>query len=322
MVFAIVDNDLLKTIRWDLRIIMILYKYRTDSERTEQIITKHQLWFATPDSLNDPLECSIQEIAKTNIEEFCRNEKQEQLEGFIFTYTFSNDDQLLWGLPKSRVQKVLDQIRKAKKFRDKYKVYSEFIKWRTGNYPSSPRAKYAMVHELLSKVGILSLSQKCQEELMWSHYADGGRGIAIGFVVPEGESLTATSACMPVYYSDEIVIMKDRLKTILNFTYDEVGRQKFYQTPAFDDPFLLSVITTKNTCWEYEQEWRCVEKTAGLKVIDKPVAEIIFGPKCPQEIRAKYVALVREHCTEPVNLYEIKIVGRKYEKLPLTEEKV
>ena len=45
---------------------MILYKYRTDSERTEQIITKRQLWFAAPDSLNDPLECSIQEIAKAS----------------------------------------------------------------------------------------------------------------------------------------------------------------------------------------------------------------------------------------------------------------
>lgn len=301
---------------------MILYKYRTDSDRTEQIITKSQLWFATPDSLNDPLECSIQEIAKASIEEFCRIEKQEQLEGFIFTYAFSPDDQLMWGLPKNRIQKVLDQIRKAKKFRDKYKVYSEFMKSRTGNYPSSPRAKYAKVDELLSKVGILSLSQKCQEELMWSHYADGGRGIAIGYDVPEGTSLTSTSACLPVNYSDELVVMKDRLKTVLNFTYDEMGRQKFYQTPAFDDPFLLSVVTTKNTCWKYEQEWRCVEKTAGLKAVDKPIAEIIFGPKCPQETRAKYIALVREYCTDPVGLYEIKIVNRKYEKLPLIEIKV
>ena len=224
----------------------------------------------------------------------------------------------MWGLPKSRIQKVLDQIRKAKNFRDKYKVYSEFIKSRTGNYPSSPRAKYAKVDELLSKVGILSLSQNCQVELMWSHYADGGRGIAIGYDVPEGTSLTGTSACLPVDYSDELVVMKDRLKTVLNFTYDEAGRQKFYQTPAFDDPFLLSVVTTKNTCWEYEQEWRCVEKTAGLKAVDKPIAEIIFGPKCPQEARAKYIALVREYCTDPVGLYEIKIVNRKYEKASLS----
>lgn len=298
---------------------MILYKYRTDSERTEQIITEGKLWFAKPDTLNDPLECSIQEIAKASIDEFCRIEKEEQLQGFIFTYAFAPDDRLMWGLPKSRIQRVLDEIRKAKKFRDKYKVYSEFIKWRTGNYPSSPRAKYAKVDEMLSNVGILSLSQKCQEELMWSHYADGGRGIAIGFAVSEGESLTATSACVPVNYSDEVVVMKDRLKTVLNFTYDDAGKQKFYQTPAFDDPFLLSVVTTKNTCWEYEQEWRCVEKTAGLKMADKSIAEIVFGPKCPQEIREKYIALVNEHCKEPVSFYEIVIVNRRYKKVSLSK---
>lgn len=265
------------------------------------------------------MECSIQEIAKASIDEFCRIEKEEQLQGFIFAYTFAPGDRFMWGLPKSRIQRVLDEIRKAKKFRDKYKVYSEFIKWRTGNYPSSPRAKYTKVGEMLSNVGILSLSQKCQEELMWSHYADGGRGIAIGFAVSEGESLTATSACMPVNYSDEIVVMKDRLKTVLKFTYDEAGKQKFYQTPAFDDPFLLSVVTTKNTCWEYEQEWRCVEKTAGLRVVDKPIAEIVFGPKCPQGVREKYMALVNEHCKEPVSFYEIMIVNRRYEKASLSK---
>lgn len=293
---------------------MILYKYRTDSERTEQIITKGQIWFAKPDTLNDPLECSIQEIAKANVDEICRMEKQEQLQGFLFTYTFSPSDRMLWGLPKSRIKRVVDQIAQAKKFRDKYKIYADFIKLRTGNYPSSPRAKYTKIGELLSEVGILSLSERCEEELMWGHYADGGRGLAIGFNIPDGTSITNTSACLKVNYSDELVVLKDRIKPVLNLTYDEAGKQRFYQTPAFDDPFLLSVVSTKNLCWKYEQEWRCVEKTAGLKAINKPIVEIVFGPKCKTETKTKYISLVQESCQGVVEFYEIKINNRYYEK--------
>lgn len=51
---------------------MLLYKYRTDSERTEEIIKKNEVWFAKPETLNDPLECSIQEIADKNIIECCK----------------------------------------------------------------------------------------------------------------------------------------------------------------------------------------------------------------------------------------------------------
>ena len=46
---------------------MLLYKYRTDSERTEEIFKKKEVWFAKPETLNDPLECSIQDIAEKSI---------------------------------------------------------------------------------------------------------------------------------------------------------------------------------------------------------------------------------------------------------------
>lgn len=68
---------------------MLLYKYRTDSEWTEEIISKNQVWFAKPETLNDPLECAIQEIAQKSISECCQQEKTEQLEGFVFAYVMT-----------------------------------------------------------------------------------------------------------------------------------------------------------------------------------------------------------------------------------------
>ena len=37
----------------------ILYKYRTYSARALEILIKQELYFASPESLNDPYDCSI-----------------------------------------------------------------------------------------------------------------------------------------------------------------------------------------------------------------------------------------------------------------------
>ncbi len=40
----------------------LLYKYRDDSIRTEEIITNGKIWLATANQLNDPLECKTGQI--------------------------------------------------------------------------------------------------------------------------------------------------------------------------------------------------------------------------------------------------------------------
>ena len=76
---------------------MVLYKYRTDTKGTEDIFRNNNVWFARPETLNDPLECSIQEIAEKNIMECCEQEKKEQLEGFVLAYVMTNEHGLMWG---------------------------------------------------------------------------------------------------------------------------------------------------------------------------------------------------------------------------------
>ena len=109
---------------------MLLYKYRTDSERTEEIFKKKEVWFAKPETLNDPLECSIQEIAEKSIKECCEQEKREQLEGFVLTYVMTNEHDLMWGLPKNKIKQVLSKIGNMKDFDGKYRVYADFFRIR------------------------------------------------------------------------------------------------------------------------------------------------------------------------------------------------
>lgn len=293
---------------------MILYKYRTDSSRTEDIIRNKQVWFAKPHTLNDPLECSIQEIAENNINNCCLQEKREQLEGLVFTYIITPKDTTIWGLPKSKIEELLHRIGKAQDFDEKYRIYSNFIYSRTGNYPSDPKTKYTSLNEYLKNVGIFSLSKTCEEELMWGHYADGGKGIAIGFDVKEKRSITIDSICLEVKYSNEPIVLSERLKTVLAMSIDQNGNSLFSQHPAFDDPFLHAVMSTKNTKWSYEKEWRCVERTSGLKDVLSPIKEIVFGLKCPPEIRDKYISLANTHCKSEVYFFEIVLDGRTITK--------
>lgn len=110
---------------------MLLYKYRTDSERTEEIIKKNEVWFAKPETLNDPLECSIQEIVEKSIIKCCEQEKKEQLEGFVLAYVMTNKHNLMWGLPKKEIKQVISKIGNIKEFDEKYRIFAEFIKSRT-----------------------------------------------------------------------------------------------------------------------------------------------------------------------------------------------
>lgn len=293
---------------------MLLYKYRTDSERTEEIIKKNEVWFAKPETLNDPLECSIQEIAEKSIVKFCEQEKQEQLEGFVLTYTMIPEHKLLWGLSKKEVKNVLEKMGKANGVDAKYRIYANFIKSRTGNYPSNPVSKYMYITDILKNVGIFSLSETCESELMWGHYADGGKGIAIGFDIQENSSLTYNSLCLKVNYTNEAVILKDRIKPTLAMAIGENGNPLYFQAPAFDDPFLKEVMSTKNTTWEYENEWRCVEQMPGLKTVIAPIAEVVFGIKCPQDIREKYIALAHKYFQNSISFFEIVLDGRTFKR--------
>ena len=229
----------------------------------------------------------------------------------------TDEHDLMWGLPKNKIKQVLSKIGNIKDFDGKYRVFADFIKSRTGNYPSNPASKYMYITDILRNVGIFSLSETCGNELMWGHYADGGKGIAIGFDIQDKSSITSNSLCLKVNYTNEALILKDRIKPTLAFTVDENGNQLFFQTAAFDDPFLKTVMSTKNMTWAYEKEWRCVEQMQGLKTIISPITEIVFGLKCPLETRKKYIALSNERYGESICFFEMVLRGRTLERQPL-----
>ena len=65
----------------------ILYKYRSTGERTDAMLANQEVWLAKPETLNDPLDCRIEEIDRSALRTHRRQTMQAQLEGFVFHAT-------------------------------------------------------------------------------------------------------------------------------------------------------------------------------------------------------------------------------------------
>ena len=122
--------------------------------------------------------------------------------------------------------------------------------------------------------GILCFSKHWKNPLLWSHYADKHRGIALGFDVPN-------SSLKPVRY----VARMDKI----NLLSEDIPQEKF-------DVFLDRLRYTKFKDWKYEDEvrqffnLRSLSEQGGLYFVpfsqDLLLREVILGPHCDIPIEA------------------------------------
>lgn len=99
------------------------------------------------------------------------------------------------------------------------------------------------------KIRICSLSENPENELMWSHYAEGHKGIAIGVEVDDSKYHVA-----PIIYDG----------------LHQLGMHNMHQNTA------IEILSHKLDVWNYEKEVR-VFLTGRKTTIDVEVKEIVFG---------------------------------------------
>lgn len=298
---------------------MVLYKYRDISENTEKIFTEKKVWLSNATGLNDPFECTIQEIAKDWIEKEVQDLKLAHIQGFIFMAIQSlKTKTLFYDLNNKQTKEFLNKFR-LKSIDEKYKTVREFIKRKTGTELSNPAETFANFDVQLNNVGIFSLSETPENQLMWAHYGDKSKGVAIGFKVSENSKLMNSSHCLKVNYSDELPRF-DRKGFLVETTIVPQGKNT--QKITFDDPTFQAAISTKPVCWDYEKEWRYVEETSGLFKFPSEIQEIIFGLKCSKEIRKKYIELVKNNFDYKIEFFEIITVPNtnKIQKIEIKQE--
>lgn len=114
-----------------------------------------------------------------------------------------------------------------------------------------------LLHKELGKIGVFCLSETVTDNQLWSHYADGHRGVAIEFDAGAGLFVTAQKV---LYVKSEPVI--NRL--------------------VDGDTILEKSVLTKSEDWQYEREWRVMARpqhhsdlTEKINILPKAVQEFL-----------------------------------------------
>lgn len=89
---------------------------------------------------------------------------------------------------------------------------------------------------MANKAGLISFCKTWQHPLLWAHYADNHKGIALGFKVLEEDLF------VPIKYVDHRKTLKSMdIKGLADLTEQQ----------------MLEIVSTKYSAWSYETEVRC-----------------------------------------------------------------
>lgn len=286
----------------------VLYKYRGLSQYTEDILQQKRIWLSKLEDLNDPFEGSVANFSDQIKRQMVCKYRQMQILSFVIKGEMAHQQGKSFFGIRGKVLKSFLKKLKTKSQDRRYCMMNQLVAQNHGVNFSKPEQILKSFESRIKNVGVFSMSESDTDQLMWAHYADESKGLALGFAVEEGNQLADGQHCFPITYSDVIPkFTSEELSCNWQLSYGDQGI-KIETSVPFDDPVFLQVVLTKTTAWQYEHEWRYIEETSGLHDYPGRLTEVIFGLRCPENERKKYKRLVRDNFDYPIQFYEIKKV--------------
>lgn len=219
----------------DIQLPEVLYKYRDWSNvNHKSLITKQEIYLSAPNSFNDPFDCKI----PTRWDLMTQDEFDQR-----------NEELLEIGRKVSYPNKInrKDLIKH---------LQSKGIWWSRENIKKQGKDYFDKISGLS---GVISLTSKADNILMWSHYSNSHSGFCVGFDTEKILKLTCFDFIGKVNYSKPYPIIKA--------AYD------------IDLRYFLEMFS-KSSDWEYEDEYRITKRHMDSRVVKLPkdtIKEIILG---------------------------------------------
>lgn len=246
-----------------------LFKYRNLTARTLDMLVEDKLYFANPITFNDPLD------TRPSLENDVDNEELTRILRILIEKRTAEETRLRMKAMKLTGSKSENWIQKYSRTRAKRQI--DDIKYmaehpENNDYETGLRSLlwYHMESELLkgNVTGVVSLAQKGDCPLMWSHYGDQHRGICLGYSVPSesGENI------QKVRYGGTRLVRASDLAAMLDGN-SEV-RDRVYE----------SMFLRKAKKWSYEKEWRLF-RGRGTQYSPLELEEVVFGMRCTNSIK-------------------------------------
>lgn len=282
------------------------YKYRNADTRTENILIEKEIWLSKPDQLNDPFECNLTEFLDVEIKKHQDQIKLNQLQGFIFNTKFLKMP--FPNVERKHMKSIFKKIQKNKGNVEKqHRIVDSFLKEIGGVGFSNSNGQLEHTKQLFDNLGVFSLSETPLNQLMWAHYANSHSGLALGFKpVPESD-LANPDYFQPVEYVEVLpdIDLNQGLMNGLNYIKDNTGAIKSIPFVQINDPQIQKILFTKTADWTYEKEWRYLRNRSGMHPFPGELKEIIFGMKCPQEVRKKFINLCLNNFSHEIIFFEV-----------------
>lgn len=295
-----------------------LYKYREDGDFTMKIIVDRQIWLPVAKDLNDPFECQTGIIPEEWKSKVILQQESAQLMGAIYDMG-RGPVETLFSLDRRQTKRWLQALAKLphKKKMDRLrKLYRDH-----GRTISNPGRMFDELEQQLASVGIFSMSSNDGNELMWAHYAKNHTGLALGFTVEDETALAEPDSLIAVTYSDEKPVFSGGYHREVRTFADDAGGLRSEARFPLRDPVFRASISTKPISWEYEAEWRYIHERSGVHPLPASLGTITFGLRMPQDRRAFYTDLLREH-GHKVELREVRqSVPGKFEVIPVRSDR-
>ncbi|PYI91907.1 MAG: hypothetical protein DME97_11995 [Verrucomicrobia bacterium] len=264
-----------------------MYKYCGDWG--VDIVRFLQLKVTPPDQFNDPFEFMPAPAGCFNLSdlnEIMSNEKAMR-EDFD---TLKAQGAPLQGFESYR--RYLQQQIQNEKFTDKLKGGFKTIE--------APERCRNLCKEVSESLGLVCFTTKPENLLMWSHYANGHKGLVIGF---DSDHAFFNERCRlrPVEYPKS----EDDRRFVWDFSLNpgDDGYQSMAET----------FIVTKSRRWHYEDEWRMLLELESLErrlicggvlgyFINFPVGaitKVILGYRCPFDTEQAIREVMKLHGLSP-----------------------
>lgn len=264
-----------------------IYKYRSFSNRTIEMLVEDTLFYADPSTFNDPLDTRptlhadvevavLQEMLRTFVER--RTSAEMEAAAKTIRYKGPRTVDHILKLGRTQADKVLQDI-----------AYNSGDPSLEMDDPEMFLLRNYNERELLRQYdkGIVSMSERWESPLMWSHYGDQHHGICVGYSVPAD----AEEGVRKVQYGGGRIVAASLIASMLR---GDPGAQR-----QVDNLVLLR----KAEDWSYEREWRLIGRRGSQ---DSPLEleEIIFGIRCDIAVKFAVIQALAGR-RRPISFYEM-----------------
>ncbi|WP_422006105.1 DUF2971 domain-containing protein [Roseivirga pacifica] len=246
-----------------------LYKYRNwNDEWNKRNLTHSEIYFASASQFNDPYDCAI---------------------------PFSYDPGEL--TEEKQFKKHLEIARKMNPGLEESEIHAKaYLNQQNSMVTDPEHIKKMSLHRQESfsnTFGVLSLTTKRNNFLMWSHYANSHNGYCIG-------------------YNSELLFNQINTVRFSRVEYDD-------ELPKFklEEDYHLRMLKYafwKSSVWSYEEEYRMIndKPRTTLKLDPVVIQEIILGNKLSQSVKFSIIDLVKDKYPN-AKIYDTQLSSLKFE---------